>query len=198
MSLCPNILQVLRYRGLRAKPKVYVCKGTPTKNKSQQHVFNIYELIHEEDWMKPGCEVVALLIDIDAGVKIGKKSLLKLVMHNSKVKHVIVLTTDISHPAEKAVADITTKRIEIIRRHEIAWDKPEYCLVPHYELLTYDQVIEFEKSRQVKRENLPKMLSNDQMAIVHGFCVGDVVHCVEPDTYRFVIFSSQKPKKASC
>ena len=182
MALCAEMMQILRFRGLRAKPKVYICRGGPAKNKSQVQC-NMYEIIKETDVSNT---VTAILIDVATGVKIGKKNLLKLVFHSS-VKHAIVLLTEISHPAHKAILEITSKFIEIIKRHDIAWIKVNYYLVPHYEVLCEEHVECFEKERKMKRTNLSTMLITDPMAVQFGFRAGDVVHAIEYDTYRLVI-----------
>ncbi len=182
MALCAEMTQILRFRGLRAKPKVYVCRGGPTKNKSQVQC-NLYEIVKELD---TNDSVTAILIDVAHGVKIGKKNLLKLIFHNN-VRHVIVLLTEISHPAQKAILEITTKHIEIIKRHHIAWIKVDYHLVPHYEILCEEQIKTFEKERKMKRTDLSTMFVTDPMAVQFGFRVGTVVRALEYDTYRLII-----------
>lgn len=193
----PDVVRILKYRNLRAKSKILVSRKSTQCSLNQQQqkektdcIFNLFELVANDCPDK----VIALLIDIDPSIKIGKKHLMKIIDRHQLIDHFIVLVTSISSPAEKAIAEIKTKHIEIIFRKDIAWAKPSYCLVPHYELLTLDQIQQFEEKYKVKVEtNLPRMCIDDAMAIHFGFEPGDVVHAIETDIYRYV--THQKKKK---
>lgn len=184
MSLCEEMIAVLKCRHLRIKPNVQIYRVAPTKKLEQVAICKIFEIVQED------CDdiVVALLIDTTVT---KKKDLLKLVLQNKEIKNMILLVDEISHPAHKAILEITCIKVEIIKRSEIAWDKSNYCNVQHYEVLTEDQL----EKRKIKRENISKMLTTDAIAIQYGFQVGTVVHALETDTYRVVKYEPQKTKK---
>jgi len=176
------ILAILRHRGLHA-----CLKRSRALNKDKRNVqelFKVYNLMRDGD---PAEQVVSVLIDVNPEVKCGKTNLLKWIQHNSSVNHVILLVSDVSHPAEKAILEIPNKRIELLRRKDIRWDKSDGPAIPNYALLTEAQVKELESRRKIKREiHLAKMSLSDPMAVFFGFLPGDVVYAIDYDTYRIV------------
>jgi len=177
----PPMIRILQHRGLIARLKL--SKKEHAKRKSQD-IIQAYHLSRKEDVKN---ETMAGLVEIQEGVKMGKRTLVECVTHNRTIRYVIILTDDISHPAEKTIQDLPDYRIEIIRRDSIVWDKAIYCLVPHYDLFTEEQIKEYEKDHKITRDNLPKMLTTDVAVLLFGFKIGDVVRAVEYDTLRYVI-----------
>lgn len=188
MSLCAEMIQILRCRGMQIKPKVYVCRAAEAKS-AHNVVCNIYEIVNDDNLEN----VVANIIEIE--VKIDKKNLMRLIFANEKVQHIIILINEISHPSQKAIAEITSKKVELIRRRDIAWDKTKYINVAHYELLTPKQISDFETKRKKKIQNINHMLTSDPVAVQYGFRAGDVVRAIEYDTYRYVVKDPLKEPK---
>jgi DNA-directed RNA polymerase subunit H (RpoH/RPB5) len=149
-----------------------------------------YHLIKDRD---PTETIVGGLIIVGVGIKVGKCNLLKWIHHHyhPNRNHIIVLACDFSGPAVKAIEmareQEPTQRIELIRRKSISWDKAKFCLISHYELLNSEQLKMFLKKRKLTIQQLPRMLEQDPMAIAFGFLPGDVVHCLELDSYRVIV-----------
>lgn len=192
-TLDAALLQLLTRRGLYAEP----AQTKATQGKTDIfHVFDLLQLVpsfvQRQDGQVSMNWVGALLVAPEQ-VKVGKNALVKWMTTHPQVDYILVILSDISTPALRAMAQEFSKKIEILKRTDLAWDKLQFRLVPHYAILSEHQIRTEEIRRKFKREDLPKMYTVDPVARLLGFRQGQVVWAMDYDTWRLVIQKDSEP-----
>jgi DNA-directed RNA polymerase subunit H (RpoH/RPB5) len=114
---------------------------------------------------------------------------------------IIILLHSTTPPALRALKELVNESnkekkhyISLIFRYQIAWDKSKSHYIQHYELIPEHQTKKFLTEHMYNE--IPKMLTSDQVVILYGFQTGDIVHALESDTYRLVVVETLEPQSA--
>jgi DNA-directed RNA polymerase subunit H (RpoH/RPB5) len=119
-------------------------------------------------------------------------------LNKYKDQHKIIIVKDITKKARQYIIN-NYENTEIFLEEYLMINLIENIYVPEHKILNKVEVDEFYKKYNVKKKNIPKMLSDDAVAKYYNMKPGDICRIIRPSqtsglyvTYRLVIKGSLK------
>ena len=119
-----------------------------------------------------------LLVRDDTSANFPKKELVDICDNFLRFAPCIIIANRISPTSLQTIRDTTQKHgfgVELLSIQDVQFDKLQSDNIPHYRVLTTDEVANVETKKKCKSADFPRMLASDSIAKYCKFIPGNVL-----------------------
>lgn len=191
-TILTNIIKMLTERKLLKKENLDINIENILKVKSD----NLVYIVPLDKYVDENSKNFAIKIVFQKITAINKSFGISDFLVEYKMNPKLIVVKDISKKAQQHILN-NYENTEIFLEKELMINIIDHVLVPKHELLSQDEVQLFFEKYNVKKRNIPRILSTDPIARYYNMKPGDICRIIRPSeksgyvpTYRIVVKGS--------